>query len=1046
MSKQLRVEAIKLLKDSLANKSISKGFFKEQSGNLALASIDKEGPRKITKIQKIIDAVTKKSSKIDLRRESVPVDHVSKAGAIRIHTRKQIENAQELASKIVKPQSTKKTVKNRIIDNNDEVHISQRLWGAVDHYEIELQQIEIKQLQIDEAVKEVLEHYYTLLKNYKNATFKLLKVVMTYGTMGYVSFVLRNEHITASNIKDKFNHYLTKNFNSVNYSLTLFKMDVGLMEQSTSGSCDSKEHTTTIVLDKLNKVKISSMKSTDNNCGVMCFIKHLGKNGNQIKPNAIRAEVGLKEKEPITLQQMATLAKHFNVGLIVCDENQNILIQHDLCNASICRVLLIANHYSLITETIAYKRCKDCNKILNSNNTTHKCNLGNIRFTKNKFTDEKLVYVHPIEESNVIDYNKMVYYDLETFPDSRGVHVPYACGWEIEGKYYQAYGKGCIDQFVDVLATMENKIVCAYNGSAFDHYFLLNELTDRLSEEHKIDGETMVFNNGKLMKLNFGKNNAMWDLCLFINKPLAVACDDFKITNAKTSFDHSKMKSWEDVEKYRHEVEPYLKLDVLAMSELFKKVNDAFYEASKVNITSYITLSHMAYCEWASKVKEPIEILKDEDKYKFTNLSTFGARCYPLEKEYKSRHYDDIMNGKMCYQELIKTDDFIFNADASSLYPTAMAGYELLNVKYPVGFSRWSDDPEKDFNDGKLGFYEITFTPPKNIVIPVLPRKTPNGGLEWSLKDGAGVYTNIDIQNAKSTGYNIDFVNRALVWDQSADIFGDYVKKFYSIKQQADRDKNEVQREIAKTMLNALYGKMLQKRIETTSKIVTTLLDFISFCNQYDIVDYQILAHTKVLITGQLKETKFSDNIRKPNQLGSFVLAYSRTIMLNYMKAIDPELKTHIMTYTDTDSMHIKGDAYKKLVSMGYIKQKEHATLGYLCSDIKNEGLIIKETNLGPKQYCYQYINNKNNDGSVAKCKGIPQRLLTDELYEKQQPTDLHFDSLKKINLRLLKDHKENNVRNFSIMSVEMSRTFLKTEWESMTLKDNKFYPIGYEF
>ena len=56
------------------------------------------------------------------------------------------------------------------------------------------------------------------------------------------------------------------------------------------------------------------------------------------------------------------------------------------------------------------------------------------------------------------------------------------------------------------------------------------------------------------------------------------ACKDFKINNAKSSFKHENIKTWDDVEKYKSEVVPDLKLDVLALKELFETFNDMIYE------------------------------------------------------------------------------------------------------------------------------------------------------------------------------------------------------------------------------------------------------------------------------------------------------------------------------------------------------------------------------------------------------------------------------------------------------------------------------------
>jgi hypothetical protein len=178
------------------------------------------------------------------------------------------------------------------------------------------------------------------------------------------------------------------------------------------------------------------------------------------------------------------------------------------------------------------------------------------------------------------------------------------------------------------------------------------------------------------------------------------------------------------------------------------------------------------------------------DKYDFIKKGTYGARCYPMQKEFKSKHYDDIINRKMTYEELEKTKEYIFNADATSLYPASMAGFDLLDAVYPTGKSRWSEKPKEEYNNNKYGFYEINFICPKDIVVPVLPRKTVNGGLEWSLYNGySGVYTNVEIKNALSVGYKIEFINRCLIWDTSSNnVFKPYVQKYYQMKEDSEKE------------------------------------------------------------------------------------------------------------------------------------------------------------------------------------------------------------------------------------------------------------------
>jgi hypothetical protein len=234
-----------------------------------------------------------------------------------------------------------------------------------------------------------------------------------------------------------------------------------------------------------------------------------------------------------------------------------------------------------------------------------------------------------------------------------------------------------------------------------------------------------------------------------------------------------------------------------------------------------------------------------------------------------------------------------------------MSGFELCPVAYPIGKSRWSDKSDYEYRLKKCGFYEIDFIPPKNITAPVLPRKTDKS-LEWSLLDGSGVYTNIDIENAINSGYQVTFKNRCLVWDTTGDIFGVYVKKYYKMKEALEKEGNKVKRAIAKLMLKAMYGKTLQRAIYDTTTIINNYQDLLKFWREYDVNNIEILDEHKLLISGTAIDSE--RKITKPSQLGAFVLSYSRRIMLNYMKAIGPTLTRMVFTYTDTDSLHIMGE------------------------------------------------------------------------------------------------------------------------------------------
>ena len=259
-------------------------------------------------------------------------------------------------------------------------------------------------------------------------------------------------------------------------------------------------------------------------------------------------------------------------------------------------------------------------------------------------------------------------------------------------------------------------------------------------------------------------------------------------------------------------------------------------------------------------------------------------------------------------------------------------------------------------------------------------------GIVWDLFPGEGVFASVDIDNAIAAGYTIEFKRKCLVYDdKSPRVFSEYVTKFYKLKEIAEREDNKVKRSIAKLMLNSLYGKTLQKAIFNTTTIINDIFEFNKFVLDYDLTDYSILNDNKMIVSGTTKNK--IEKIKKPCQLGAFVTAYSRKFMLFYMLQVDPTLRTLIFTYTDTDSLHLTAYGYRILLEKGYIVPKDNAKLGYMCSDIDDEGVIIHEKNLAPKTYCYQYLTNKNklaiDDLVTMKDRLVEQNHISSDMKQK---------------------------------------------------------------
>jgi hypothetical protein len=150
--------------------------------------------------------------------------------------------------------------------------------------------------------------------------------------------------------------------------------------------------------------------------------------------------------------------------------------------------------------------------------------------------------------------------------------------------------------------------------------------------------------------------------------------------------------------------------------------------------------------------------------------------------------------------------------------------------KFPIGFPKET----KIFMEGKLGIYNINYITNKNLIHSIGGRKE-EGELTWDLKDGTGYYTSVDIEDMKSCGYQIQILD-GWYWNDSDNVFKDYILEKYKDKQESKKD--SVEYTLAKLFLNALYGKQIQKPVETKTKIIKDNYEFWSFFNEHDVSKY----------------------------------------------------------------------------------------------------------------------------------------------------------------------------------------------------------------
>lgn len=500
----------------------------------------------------------------------------------------------------------------------------------------------------------------------------------------------------------------------------------------------------------------------------------------------------------------------------------------------------------------------------------------------------------------------------------------------------------------------------------------------------------------------------------------------------------------------------YLERDVLGM----KAICEAFFADldTEFNATAikFLTISQFTFCQFLkhSEHKGDIYVPQSVAEYNYMRSAVYGGRVYPAIRMFQSEQADmDYILGHG-WEEGEYTDgqsfpcpegvtfetfrDNVREKDVTSLYPAAM---KFNN--YPVGRHRTMTDAElvqlnayilsstgQVCNLG-FGIYSVDFVPNNTLLHPVLPRRVKHG-LVWDLFAGRGEYTSVELEMAVLCHYRIN-VTAGYVWDRDAPIFQTIIDLTYKLKEEnSGPGGNKSKRQAGKLMLNALYGKMLQKLQNGNSAILHQRQDFDKFASKNEVETIVVLNPNVVLVTG----TKLEVSYTKPYHLGAFILSFSRKIMFQNLLKFSPtttllptslsvqDLLNQVQTtyyYTDTDCMYVRSGSRVMYEGdhLGGLKDESTSPGG---------GIIFYGLWLSKKVYAYFLITKDNKISLKLCCKGISRAFLVFKDYMRvtKDPT---YSSLK-TNTEAIKTHAL-DMYAFGVYSVTTTRTFNKTQFSS---------------
>ncbi len=835
-----------------------------------------------------------------------------------------------------------------------------------------------------------------------------------------------------------------------------------------AGGCSNREHHRV-----LGTMKITEFKASKNNCFFRCIDPELdmsGRRGSKIV-NDIREKYNVKVGEmiPVSVGVQIMEDKKMNAYIYVNETNEchstsinkeytDLLVTVKACEleekfGKEIGVVLVENHYTLITGERIIRYCKECcRKYLN----VHNCVESRVRDVKERRT--KKIPRRVIRETFNTKDNVM-HIDFETYNREDKNIEPYRIGWCFRGKYDKTSDpKEVLNVIVKTAAdvkaegdakkielevrlkdisgnkakSVEKKryaieqrstlFLCGFNGAKFDFWFLVNAIMYAYPEEKP----KLIFSGSAIIQFRW-RNLRLFDMAKHVTGSLKECLKAYGCLITKGRFDHKKGCKWDNMkEEDRKACDAYLERDVLSLCELFEKYNDTMMSDFGVNVTSFISTADFSYRYFFSKDSEllapetPIHLPQTAEESAFYRRAIYGGRTYKNRHNWISKQYESIKEAKTTYKEV---EDYIVDADVVSLYPTAMHRFE-----YPIGVPQKTDQEVK----GKPGVYECTYTATTSLLHAVLPRRglsatekkqclegmripsgyclheeDNKGGLYWDLKSGYGIYTSVDIEEARRFGYTVNVLG-GYYWERSAFIFRDYVVKMFKMKNDNKATKG-VKYNLAKLFMNSLYGKMGQRMHLDKGEFVRTNAEFWVFCNKYKIHTIEYFRNGNVWLQGEPREEDERNKCaNKPTYLGAFILSYSRKIMREHMQIANPEQKIQDdFMYTDTDSLQMHARQFA-LLQVG-------SDMGMMSNDLEGGGKVIRAIWIAPKVYLLEYITKNGDIKYHVRAKGVNLQ-CDDPFYDEKD----HENELRGIK----KEHHDHLLKQYENMDEGKCETF----------------------
>ena len=645
-----------------------------------------------------------------------------------------------------------------------------------------------------------------------------------------------------------------------------------------------------------------------------------------------------------------------------------------------------------------------------------------------------------IKEAKDNDFTNMkvkrgeLYYDLETRPDlskgfrtddSRAIIHPLKdtiCAVYYRRNRKDTYTKvvfttnrqeSSAKQFINFLQAEASQHhfynVVAHNGSNFDNYFLLQNMSP-----YQITQTNQQHRGTSVIAIQFC-SHLIKDSCCFLINSLDNLCKSYKVQNPKLTefvingetltnknlcFYKPELDFWEFMElektnvEYWSEYVDYCIEDCVSLKQVWLRFTQEItniltsmrlspFVLGKCKVNSNITIGGLA--------KKLIEALnmKNRAKFKYDKF---------LDNDYeKYRYVNEFKRGGISHcNQAGKHNHEVVSYDLTSQYPSAM-----IHMRVPCGKSRWV----KDYDSDTYGFYKI-----KNIKFGAISKNFKpiayQGEVsldwvhQWEEDDSLLIGSELLKYMIKTDGLSFDVID-GLVSDDyvmGENIFGTYVNGLFAekakqdvLKDAKDTDYNPALREVIKLLLNSVSGKLVEDPLKQAGFQISS-------------PERSGLMMNGVPIEKPIEEGKINPWV----VAGCCVYDFSKILLWSFVNNL-PNGSDDVI-HIETDSIYFSAEHEEQFkINVKDDRSRKHFPvkigdgLGHIKKEHHSEG---ESYFLGKKNY---YLCDKGEH--VMKMKGIPNKthdeygntvsLLSKDFYVKVYNDEVLYSDFATLNKQL---------------------------------------------